>query len=217
MKLAIIDYGMGNLRSVYNALIALGAAPSIAETPEQLEDADKIILPGVGAFGDGMMNLRARGFEPALNRLVIEERRPFLGICLGMQMLVTTGFEHGEHRGLGWIEGKSVRIEPRENLRVPHIGWNGTHRLKETELLHDCPEGTAFYFVHSYHVVPDERGVVTSVAEYGGEIVATVQKDNIYGAQFHPEKSHKYGLQLLRNFMERVESAAEVPAYSRPA
>ena len=199
--IAIIDYGMGNLRSVTNAFASLGHEATIARHPDDLSRADKIVLPGVGAFGDGMFNLRSLGWVESLEREVREKGKPFLGICLGMQLLATTGMEHGTHAGLNWITGVSERVANRDSsLRVPHIGWNDTVFLKRDGLYADSGDAQAFYFVHSYVLVPEDRSIVSGVCSYGDEFAASVEVDNVWATQYHPEKSHKAGLAVLKNF-----------------
>lgn len=201
--IAIIDYGMGNITSVANAFEAIGTPVTIANNPSQLAAADGFVLPGVGAFGDGMNMLHKRGFIPALEREVFSFGKPLLGICLGLQILATMGDEHGHHAGLGWIPGKVTRIAlPHDQtaLRLPHIGWNEVHRPIDSPLYSGLAPSLAFYFVHSYVFVPDERLLVTGLFNYGDHHVASIQSNNIYATQFHPEKSHKSGLALLRNF-----------------
>jgi glutamine amidotransferase len=201
--LAVIDYGMGNLRSVVNALGVLGVPASIARHPEDLSRAEKIILPGVGAFGDGMKNLRAIGWIEAMEEEVRDKGKPFLGICLGLQLLATRGTEHGIHEGLNWMPGTVERLPANgPALRVPHIGWNDVNFLKKDGLYAGLDASQAFYFVHSYVFRPVDPDVVSGVCSYGVEFAASVEKDNIHATQFHPEKSHKAGLTVLRNFVE---------------
>ncbi len=205
MEVAIINYGMGNLRSVANAFGALGCPAEIVVDPEQLSRAERIVLPGVGAFGDGMHNLRQGGWIERLNEEVGEKRKPFLGICLGMQLLATTGLEHGTHEGLGWVPGVSRRIPPDDaSLRVPHIGWNDVRFCQKDGLFASMNEEQAFYFVHSYILAPDDPGVVTSVCSYGIDFPASIETENIFATQFHPEKSHRAGLAVLKNFVEQT-------------
>ncbi|MGE0395426.1 MAG: imidazole glycerol phosphate synthase subunit HisH [Kofleriaceae bacterium] len=192
---------MGNLRSVVNAVRAIGHTPILADRPEQLAGADRIILPGVGAFGEAMSRLEQLQFIPALEQAVLVEKRPFLGICLGMQLLATRGFEHGENRGLGWIPGEVKAIEAGE-LRVPHIGWNAIAARSSSPLLADLPERPAFYFVHSFQFVASDKQHEIAHTDYGGDVTAIISRDHIFGTQFHPEKSHKIGLGLLRNFLQ---------------
>jgi imidazole glycerol-phosphate synthase subunit HisH len=190
---------MGNLRSVLNALEAIGVSACLAPSPEAVGDAERLILPGVGAFGDGMRNLRERGFVEAMPNL-LDGGRPLLGICLGMQMLASVSEEHGEHEGLGLIPGTVRRLEPGGGLRVPHVGWNVVRPQGSTMLLGDAPDEQTFYFVHSYHFVAEEPADVTGMADYGTEVAAVVERGTVLGAQFHPEKSQRDGLALLRRF-----------------
>jgi glutamine amidotransferase len=199
----IVNYGMGNLRSVANALEALGAPATISDDPGAAAAADRIVLPGVGAFGEAMERLRPRWLA-ALEVEVRERRKPFLGICLGMQLLADVSFEHGEHRGFGWIPGQVRRLTPSDAaLRVPHVGWNVVRGAGPSALLEGVPSDPTFYFVHSYAFAPSEPAVGVGVTEYGGDFVSVVEQGHIFGTQFHPEKSQKSGLQLLRNFLAR--------------
>jgi len=202
MKIAVVDYGMGNLRSVANAFSALGHPPVIAKDPEGIRGADRIVLPGVGAFGDAMRNLRDAGWLEALEEEVMGGGKPFLGICLGMQLLATFGTEHGRHSGLGWIPGKAIRLgEGDPGLRVPHVGWNDVRLVRVGRLYAGLTAPQSFYFVHSYVFVPDDKSVVSGTCDYGGEFAASVEWKNIHAVQFHPEKSHAAGLAVLRNFL----------------
>ena len=204
IKIAIIDYGMGNLRSVANAFNAIGYLASIVQNPNDLSQASHIVLPGVGAFGDGMKNLRLSGWLDILEREIIEKRKPFLGICLGMQLLATMGTEYGLHEGLNWISGTVKKIESNDpQIRVPHVGWNDVLFLKKDELYKDLGDSQAFYFVHSYVFdVKDKSSVVSGVTGHGIEFISSIEKDNIYATQFHPEKSQKIGLKVLENFIK---------------
>ena len=204
IKIAIIDYGMGNLRSVVNAFNAIGYVASIVQDPNALSKSSHIVLPGVGAFADGMKNLRSSGWLDSLETEIIEKRKPFLGICLGMQLLATMGTEHGLHEGLNWISGTVKKIESDEaQVRVPHVGWNDVVFLKKDGLYKDLGDSQAFYFVHSYVLdVKDKSTVVSGLTGHGIEFVASIEKDNIYATQFHPEKSQKIGLKVLENFIE---------------
>lgn len=197
---AIVDYGMGNLRSVRNALEMLGAKVVVADDPMRL-DADHVVLPGVGAFGDAMANLCARGWVPALERYAATGR-PLLGICLGMQLLATKGTEFGERDGLGLVPG-TVKLLERPGFRVPHIGWNDVRVVKRDGVLSSLPANFTAYFVHSYAFEPNDQAVVLGLTEYGGvEFASVVQNGNVMGTQFHPEKSQKYGLALLKAFLD---------------
>ena len=201
--LAVIDYGMGNLRSVVNAFGMLGFRASVARHPEELRQAEMIVLPGVGAFGDGMKNLRAAGWVEALEEGVGDEGKLFLGICLGMQLLATRGTEHGVHEGLNWVPGTVERLPVDDPaLRVPHIGWNDVRFLKKDGLFAGLDDGHTFYFVHSYVFRPEDPGVVSGVCSHGVEFAAGVEVGNIYATQFHPEKSQRAGLAVLKNFAE---------------
>lgn len=209
MRIVVVDYGMGNLRSVANAFEAVGHPVETVARPEQLDGADGIVLPGVGAFGDAMRNLHERGFVPALEEHVRRREVPFLGLCLGMQLVATDSVEHGAHRGLGWIPGRVVRIEPNGRpLRVPHIGWNDVRFTDGTRLFAELGESQAFYFVHSYVLEPESQDVVSGVCEYGEPFAASIETGNLFGTQFHPEKSQRAGLAALRNFVEICSSTA---------
>lgn len=206
--LIVINYGMGNLKSISNALKALAVDHRVTADPEELDQAGAIILPGVGAFGDGMDNLNKMGLMPILKRKVIEERTPYLGICLGMQFLADRGHEHGLHQGFGWIAGEVMRLTPQPAaLKVPHIGWNDVvSTSSDSVLMTGLGTASTFYFVHSYHLVPFDSGnpAVTGVADYGGKVTAIVEQGHIFGVQFHPEKSQGAGLTVLRNFVDYV-------------
>lgn len=204
--IAIIDYGMGNLRSVQKALEKVGAEAIITDDPKQVLEADKIVLPGVGAFRDCMHNLeQGRFIEPIL--AVIQEGRPFLGICVGMQMLFTDSVEFGLHKGLNIIPGHVLRFpddmkETGETLKVPQMGWNQLHFKNRPPVFHGVEEGTNVYFVHSYYVKPDNEDVIATTTDYGFEFCSSIWQDNIVATQFHPEKSQDVGLRILKNFAE---------------
>ena len=225
--IAIVDYGMGNLRSVLNALAAAGGQGFIARDPKDLAAAAGIILPGVGAFGSGMANLRRGGFLPALEREVMRDGKPLLGLCLGMQLLADRSTEHGHFAGLGWIAGE-VELLPSGGdgtvVRVPHVGWNDVQFRGAGALFHGMGDGATFYFVHSYVLRPASQALVTGVCAYGNDFAASVQYGNLHAVQFHPEKSHRAGQAVLRNFVKIVtESHAEeathtgAPTAKRPA
>lgn len=204
--ITIVDYGTSNLGSMSNMLRKIGVVSRIASTPEHLEDATKIIIPGVGSFDAGMKKLMESGMIPLLNRKVLEEKVPILGVCLGMH-LMTRSSEEGELPGLGWLGARTVRFDQRAepDLRVPHMGWNEVHPAKPSPVLADMPEEARFYFAHSYFVKPENQGDVLLTARYGtSNFAAAVARDNIVAGQFHPEKSHRYGMWLLRNFAERL-------------
>lgn len=205
--LVIIDYGVGNLGSIANMLKKVGVRSIVASDEASIASAEKLILPGVGAFDNGMQNLRKRGLVEVLNRQVLEERKPILGLCLGMQ-LFTLRSEEGNQPGLGWLDATTVRfnfngVAPAP-LKVPHMGWNYVQPERADPLLADLPPEPRFYFVHSYHLLCSDAHDVLASASYGYPFPAMVAKGNIYGAQFHPEKSHKYGMALLKNFAERI-------------
>lgn len=194
--IAIIDYGAGNLFSVKNALDYLGLENIITNNPKDLEDADKLILPGVGAFPDAMRMLGESGLVDVIKEQV--KHKPLLGICLGMQMLFEKGYEFGETEGLGYIKG-SVKYMELENLPVPHIGWNSLEFNEKSPLLDKCSDGDFVYFVHSYAAECPSVNVA-AYCDYGMKVPALVQNGNVYGAQFHPEKSGEVGLNILKNF-----------------
>ena len=197
----VIDYGMGNTGSVENALEYLGASVSISSDKREIESASHLILPGVGAFGDGMQNLEERGLVNILKEEVIVKKKPFLGVCLGMQLLADEGEEGGMNRGLGWIPGKVRKINTGGKLRLPHVGWNDVSVVWESEMFSGI-SSNVFYFVHSYFLEPAEKNHVVATCEYGEVMPVVINKENIWGAQFHPEKSQKSGLAFLRNFLE---------------
>lgn len=199
--LAVIDYGAGNLRSVLHALNHLNVENvQLVQEPAQLEGAEKIILPGVGAFGAGMQKLHEQNLVNPIRNMVADGL-PYLGICLGMQFLFDYSDEMGTHEGLGILPGKVTRFPNFEDLKVPHMGWNTLNATRESELLGDLPENPYAYFVHSYYCVPDIEDDVLILVDYGLPFTAAVERDNVYGVQFHPEKSQQVGLQILRNFL----------------
>jgi glutamine amidotransferase len=204
--ITIIDYQMGNLRSVQKAFESVGVEAIVSSDPREIAAAEKLVLPGVGAFGDAIDELRRRDLESVI-RDFVDSGRPMLGICLGLQLLFETGYEGGTHRGLGILGGDVVRFEGpqyggHDGLKVPHMGWNTVTKKKDSPVLRDTPTGTHFYFVHSYYVRPADPGIVALACDYGGEFCAMIQRDNLYAAQFHPEKSQADGLKLLRHFAE---------------
>lgn len=199
---AIIDYGMANLDSVYRAVEECGGKPVIADQEGPIRDANRIILPGVGSFADAMYNLTQRALDRILHEHVIEKRIPFLGICLGMQMMATRGLEKEPRDGLGWISGEVRRLEPNgEDTRIPHIGWNEVCVAKSSPLFDGIEDGSDFYFVHSYHLAVNDPEEVIARTEYAGGFVSAVQKEWMFGVQFHPEKSQGLGFQILKNFL----------------
>ena len=201
-KVAIIDYGMGNLDSVARATEECRGEPVITSKAEDLKEANYIILPGVGAFGDGMRNIRELGLDRTIREEVLQEKIPFLGICLGMQLLASQGHEGEETTGLDLISGEVVRFEPDgPGVKIPHIGWNEVVLEKAHPLFKDIPSGKDFYFVHSYHFVCKNQEDILSLTPYCGSFVSAVNRENVIGVQFHPEKSLQVGLKLLSNFL----------------
>lgn len=201
----IIDYGLGNLHSVAGAVRRLGHRPTITADPDALGAAAKLILPGVGAFGDGMKNLAARGLVEALDELVRGQGKPILGICLGSQLFARRSFEFGEHGGLGWVDAEVVPIETGSSrLRVPHVGWNDLFQVRESLLFEGVPADALVYYVHSYHVRCADPALVIGETDYGGRLTAAYQQGSIYATQFHPEKSQRHGLSVLRNFLKKA-------------
>ncbi|MHC8509139.1 MAG: imidazole glycerol phosphate synthase subunit HisH [Rhodospirillales bacterium] len=213
--IGIVDYGLGNLASVAGAVEKTGYEPVITADAETLGQCEKLILPGVGAFGDGMANLRARGLDRVLDDLVIGARRPVLGVCLGFQLMARGSDEFGTHKGLGWIDADIAKLAPPGGLRTPHVGWNdlilapsGQAPSGQAAADHPMWDGLdadpLVYFVHSHHMVNAADGLVTAVTDYGGPVTAAFAKDNIWGTQFHPEKSQRAGLRILENFLGRA-------------
>ena len=204
--IVIVDYGVGNLGSIKNMFKKVGFKAEPSSDPAVLRDAEKLILPGVGAFDAGMSKLRERGLIDLLNELVLEKKVPVLGHCLGLQ-LMTKKSEEGHEPGLGWIDAESVRFKfdaERANLKIPHMGWNVLDIRRPHALVEDLGPDARFYFVHSYHIVCANDADVVAYTDYGYNFAYVIARDNIVGAQFHPEKSHKFGMRLLKNFAERV-------------
>jgi glutamine amidotransferase len=200
MAVAIVDYGMGNLHSVSKAVERLGYTSLVTADPGEILAADSVILPGVGAFGDAMEHLRVSGMDVVVKDAAIAGQ-PLLGICLGMQLLFSSSQEHGEHKGLDILPGSVVRFAPRDGYKVPHMGWNKlSFRQPESPLLAGLEEGHV-YFVHSYHVLADADSDLLAVTDYGHPVTAVVGRNNVYGMQFHPEKSGELGIRLLENFL----------------
>lgn len=202
MKVAIVNYGMGNLGSVRRAFEDLGAQPIIASHPAALFDAQRIVLPGVGAFADAMARLNHEGWTEALNKLVREKKKPLLGICLGMQLLAEHGTEVVPTDGLGLVPGTIRRLDElgcRE--RIPHVGWNELELVADDPLFEHIPQGSDFYFVHSFAYDAGGRQSATGFTDYGVPLIVSVREGNVWGTQFHPEKSSKAGRQVLRNFL----------------
>src|SRR5213079_3740866 len=201
--LAIVDYGMGNLRSVEKAFVRLGHAAEVTHDPERIATAPGVVLPGVGAFGACMANLTLLGLvEPV--RHAIRSGRPFLGICLGMQLLFDESEEFGPVAGLGVLPGRVVRFDGAADLKVPHMGWNAVRKARDTAVLAGIDDGAYVYFVHSYYPVPADRAVVATMTPYGVDFASSVVRDNVFACQFHPEKSQQVGLRLLDNFVRQL-------------
>jgi glutamine amidotransferase len=204
LKIAIIDYGMGNLRSVEKGFLKVGVNAKVTDNPEDIKRADGLVLPGVGAFRDCMRGLtRLRLIDTIYN--TIRKGIPYLGICLGLQVLFTESEEFGRCKGLDIFKGRVVRF-PEGNLKIPHMGWNELNIKKDCPLLKDIKDKAYFYFVHSYYVIPEDKSIIAATTDYGIEFVSMIWKDNIYAVQFHPEKSQTLGLKILENFA-RIVSA----------
>ena len=207
MAVVVVDYGAGNLKSAAKALMeaakGTGVEVSVTADPARVKRADRIVLPGVGAFADCRRGLESHaGLIEALNEAVLEKQRPFLGICVGMQLMATLGIEYGEHRGLDWIKGKVMRLTPNgAGFKIPQIGWNNLEGSPHP-VLRGLPADADAYFVHSYHFVAERESDVLSRIDYGGPVVAAVGRDNLVGVQFHPEKSQAVGLRLLADFLK---------------
>lgn len=200
----IVDYGMGNLGSIRNMVHQIGSEAILSSGVADIRHAKKLILPGVGAFDAGMAHLNELGLIPALEEKVIKEKIPILGICLGLQ-LFSKKSEEGIKPGLGWIDAETVRFRIEKSsgsLRIPHMGWNTVQKTHESRLFCHLPGDVRFYFVHSYHVLCGNRDDEVLKTRYGHDFTSAVEHDNIYGVQFHPEKSHKFGMQVLKNFLE---------------
>ena len=199
--IAIIDYDAGNIKSVEKALQKLGQEVIITRDAEEILSADKVILPGVGAFGDAMHNLRKYGLDQVIYQ-VVENETPFLGICLGLQLLFEKSDESVGAKGLGILQGEICRIPDKEGLKIPHMGWNSLHLQNDGRLFAGLPENSYVYFVHSYYLKAKDESIVKATTEYSTHIHASVEQGNVFACQFHPEKSSDVGLQILRNFVE---------------
>jgi imidazole glycerol-phosphate synthase subunit HisH len=200
--IGIVDYGMGNLLSVYSAFEYLGADVTICKHPEELKQVERIVIPGVGAFKDCICKLRDTGFREALNEEVLEKARPTLGICLGMQVMGKKSYEGGEFEGLGWFDAEVIRLSPGDNsLKVPNIGWNEVTYDPSVFLFKGLPPKPDFYLVHSYFMKALNEQDVVATYDYDQNVTAAVLRNNIFATQFHPEKSQDYGLLLLENFI----------------
>jgi len=202
-RIVIIDYGMGNLRNVQKAFENVGAQAKVTRDKKEIARASAVVLPGVGAFKDCMGNLDRFGLmDPILHS--IEKGKPYLGICLGLQILFSNSEEFGSHRGLDLIRGKVMRFKPDAGHKVPHMGWNTVEIEREVPILRGIETGDFFYFVHSYYVVPEEGAWTATETRYGAPFVSSIAKENLFATQFHPEKSQQKGLQILRNFVKSI-------------
>jgi glutamine amidotransferase len=202
-KIVIVDYGMGNLRNVQKGFEKIGVEARLTRNKKEIGGASAIVLPGVGAFKDCMENLEKYGLvEPLLRS--IEKGKPYLGICLGLQILFSESEEFGSHKGLGLIKGRVVRFVPDSEHKVPHMGWNTIEKKKEAPLLQGVEDGDFFYFVHSYYVVPENTDYVSTLTDYGIPFTSSVWKDNVFAMQFHPEKSQQKGLTILKSFAKLI-------------
>lgn len=199
--IAIIDYDAGNIKSVEKALISLGEKPLVTRSGEDILRADRVILPGVGSFGDCMDSLHKFGLVDVI-RKVAESGTPFLGICLGLQLLFESSEESPGVEGLGILKGKILRIPAGPGLKIPHMGWNSLHLTGDGRLFRDIPEESYVYFVHSYYLKAEDEDIVKATTEYGVTIHASVERGNVFATQFHPEKSSDIGLKILKNFLE---------------
>jgi len=205
--IVIVDYGVGNLGSIINMFKKAGVKAIASSDPDVLQQAEKLILPGVGAFDAGMSKLNERGLVPLLDHLALEKKVPFLGLCLGLQ-LMTKGSEEGQAQGLGWLDAETVRFKfdaDQAQLKVPHMGWNTIEIRRPHPLFTDLDSEARFYFVHSYYIHSRDPEAVLAETDYGGYFHSILAMGNLMGAQFHPEKSHKFGLRLLKNFAEVVK------------
>ncbi|GEA29289.1 imidazole glycerol phosphate synthase subunit HisH [Clostridium diolis] len=203
MKVYIVDYGMGNLMSVKRAFEECEADEvCICNNPEELFNADRIVLPGVGSFYEGMNNLNSKGWTRIIKQIAKERQIPILGICLGMQLFASKGYEGKEIEGLNLIDGEVKKLIPSNgNERIPHIGWNEIYKFNDSGLFLGIDDGTDFYFVHSYHFIPKNESDIMTKTLYCGEFVSSISNGKIYGVQFHPEKSHKSGFMIIKNFL----------------
>ena len=204
--IAIIDYGAGNLRSVQKAFEAVGAEAAVTADRAEIDAADGVVLPGVGAFGDCMRSIQSSGLEETV-KAVVKRQSPFVGICLGLQLLFEESEETPGVSGLGLFAGKIVRIPAGDGLKIPHMGWNSLCMQKNSRLLHGLPEAPFVYFVHSYYMQPADTSIVSATTQYGAELPVALEDGNVFATQFHPEKSGDIGLQILKNFANFVTDA----------
>jgi glutamine amidotransferase len=203
LRLVIVDYGTGNLNSVKKSLDRMKVSSTISSDPKDIINSEKIILPGVGHFGKSMSRLKELNLLDALHEAVLVKEKPVLGICLGMELMVKES-EEGKAEGLGWLEAETIRFSVSDKIqyKVPHIGWNRIHIRKHSLLMNKIPESSEFYFVHSYHLKTNNQSDILNETQYDYFFPSAIEKDNIFGVQYHPEKSHDAGAQLLKNFIE---------------
>lgn len=198
----IIDYGLGNLASVAKAFKKAGAEIKVSSNKNIIDKASHLVLPGQGAFADGINNIRKLKLDEVIYQQVLKKRKPILGICLGMQLMADKGYENGEHRGLGLIEGETIKIEASDDIRLPHIGWDNVNIEKKSPLFSEIPNNSDFYYLHSYHLAPSDKSLIVATCNYGQKFVVSAQKGNIFATLFHPEKSQEPGLQVVKNFLK---------------
>ncbi len=205
MIVGIVDYGLGNIASVRAAIERVGGTPVFIRDGDAVPHCDRLVIPGVGAFADGMGKLAGRGLLPVLNELVIVRKMPVLGICLGFQMLARRSLEFGATNGLGWIDADVLPLKPNDPaLRVPHVGWNDVQIRSRDGLFKNVPDNALFYFVHSFYMQCDSTDDAVGICDYGQSMAVAVERANIFGTQFHPEKSQKHGLTVLKNFVTGI-------------
>ena len=203
-KVIVVNYGMGNLRSVAKALETIGLDVKVSSQKEDIKNAKALVVPGVGAFGDAIKNLEDLGLIDEIIKS-IEKGKPYLGICLGLQILFEYGYEFGKHKGLSVLKGEVVRFEQKKGFKIPHMGWNQIWKKNYKKMYENIKDGEFFYFVHSFYVKPKEEKIIASTTDYINEFCSSIEKDNIWAVQYHPEKSQKAGLNLLKNFKNFVE------------
>mgnify|MGYP001194916864 FL=1 len=201
-NICIIDYGLGNLASIYNAVRDLETSVCVTSEIKKIENCSHLILPGVGSYYEGVKGLQKRNLIESLNIEVLKKQKPFLGICLGMQLLSTNSDEGEKIDGLNWIEGKVIKINNSKGVKIPHMGWNNVKFKDDSVLFKKIKNEQSFYFVHSYHFIPKNKDLISSSCDHGNKIVSSVEKENIFATQFHPEKSHDDGMQIIRNFIK---------------
>lgn len=202
-KICIIDYGLGNLASIYNAVKNINHKVVVSKNENDIFNSSHLILPGVGSFKRGMDGLKNNNLIDILTNQVLDKKKPFLGICLGMQLLLSRGMEDGNHKGLDWIDGKVSKLKSdSKNIKIPHMGWNEVNCLKKNNLFKGIADKSSFYFVHSYQVLPKDISIVSSTCSHGINFIASIEKENIFSTQFHPEKSHDVGNKILKNFID---------------